>query len=288
MYDFVYSITSHENVECLADLILNIKKYNKNNKFLIVIHGNNYIKQNFINTFDYVILNEQVTEKGKPCWQITDAHIQNFLLLQKKEIQFKTIVLLASNCMFTQQIPNNLYKDKLIKSLEDPIDFNCDHTVDSRQNWWWPTVYEHTAYVNFFKHIGMRGGPHEGCYFSYELFDNITKFILKHKIDDIYKTKLKTYWPYEETVIPSLEYYFTGHVKQGIIYKAWQDPIDIYPTVENFNKTLNWWRVPEADLNFKKEIQMFYMSECAYFWGVKRVPRDMNHPYRKYINSLPE
>jgi hypothetical protein len=258
-YDIVYSILAHENSEFLLKLINNIKKYNKNYKILILFHLNDELYDTFKPNIENVLINDIHYNKKTFHHSLTKAHLDNYNYLIKNNIDFKNIILLASNCMFIKQIKlNNKYNDTNdISKCEGDIDkLDKHHSGIFMNNKYWVDCFKRD-------NICIEQTQLEGSKYSKKLFGKISKYIEDNKFFDNIEQELQI----EEILFVSLcKYYNSG------IY-------DLYGKVFWNNPGYGATEFDIDNIRNDKENQI-----CI----VKRVPRDINAELIKYIDRLPE
>lgn len=255
-----YSILCHENIECIFDLIQNIKKYNKNYKVSIVLNINNYlnnlIKEKEIKLPKNVIINTDISDKRLFTSTILKGHISNFNYI--KDLDFDYFCLLASNCMFIRDI-NYKYIDTFYNKKYDVIKKGDGFKVQS--GWHWTKIYRNTKIMNILKekNIALYGSQHEGRIYSKYMFNEIFKEINKLEIFNLIQMETV----FEEFLLSTFEKYLYG-INVPVICKIfWSNP--------NYKASIN-------DIeNIRKEDSNISI--------VKRVFRKMDDPIRKYINS---
>jgi hypothetical protein len=253
MIDIIYSLLCHESPECIDNLIDNIYKYNKNYQIKIVLHLNKKLFNNYSN--EKVIINSIFYDKNINHSSIIKAHLENFNLIKNKEL-FKFFIPLASNCMFIK----NLNLDfKINFKLNN---YTCkDNHLKNYHPSWGINILKNEKLLNFFKNnkIILHKRQHEGTILPFELINKIYDFIYQNKLFDLITFETK----FEEILLPTLEKYFTNIFMPQICKVYWKNQ-DYLPTIEDINNELS----------------------NNHIFIVKRIPRDINHPIRKFINEL--
>ena len=261
MYDIIYSVLAHESIECLLNLIENIKKYNKNNNYLIILNLNNYLfdKININKNNKNLIIYPKPIEKKINSYLLLYSHILNFNYLKSNNIKFNYFMFLASNCMFIKQMPKiiNIYDDKIKITKSDKINnftLNWFHTNNFLKNNKILKLFE----IN---KIGIYNNQHEGQLYTYFMLNTIIDFIEKNNIFNIIEKDTV----FEEILPYSLCYYFFN-IKPKLYCKVFWNKPYLEPNIDDINILIN--------------------SNEGNSYIVKRVPRDIQHPLRKYINNL--
>lgn len=262
-YDIAYSLICHENKELIIDLINNIIKYNSNIKFIIIIHLNDEMYNEFFNYKNCnLIINDIHYQKKKISFDITRAHFENFNLLIKNNILFKNFIFLASNCYFLKSIEKNT-----IKTINPLNEVKKTNTIsyENIKNWYFKTnVYKNTKILELFKFnsIELRKGQIEGRTISYNTMYLINNFITINNVEKL----IENLFPFEEMLIPTLQYYFTGNDQSNIICKVFWNNKNYYPSISDINNVI------------KNQTNIY----C-----IKRIMRDKNCIIKNYIDNLP-
>ena len=81
-YDIIYSITAHESVPSLRNLIENIFLHKFNYKVGIILHLNSFMMEAFETNIQDVYINNIYYDKYRFNHTILKAHIENFLFLK--------------------------------------------------------------------------------------------------------------------------------------------------------------------------------------------------------------
>ena len=261
-YDIIYSIIAHENPESLHSMIYNIKKFNKDINILICLNLNNMMYKNFdINDYNYVVINTNYYDKMIHTHHIMKAHMDNYFYLCDNNINFNSIMLLASNCMFVKHmlLPQNT--TVYYNVHEEETDLN------SLNDWSNFTYFkENNKIINMFNdmRIQLKITTHEGALYSNILFDKICNFIIDYNIINMIEKEMC----FEEIIFPSLEAYFNN----GVMVKRY---CKIYWMNYNFTPTID-------------DIKELLANNVDDFYIVKRIPRilrNKNNSLVKYINT---
>ena len=260
-YDLIYSIIAHESPEVLTNMIENITKYNNNNSFLIILHLNEFMYNEFKSIDNKVIINPIYYDKNKHHHILTQAHLENFNYM-KQHYKFNNFMLLASNCMFIKQIEHIKQKKNSnnIYTINEKTDI---HKL--RKEWRFFVQFSYNKQiVDIFQNnrIKILHESHEGATYNFHLMNRIYNFIYDNKIFDLVEKEMC----FEEVLFPSLERYFNGKLVNRYC-KVYLYQHNSTPTIEDIIKLLN-----------KDGIQ------CI----VKRVKRNMQHRIRQFINKLDE
>jgi hypothetical protein len=268
MYDIVYSIIAHEDIQCVLDLLKNIFSVHEcKYKIFVILHLSDelFLKRDEINKFSKdVNVNPSHFNSKLPSFDLVKKHIENFEYVDSI-IKFKIFSYVASNCMFFKS-PDRLYIENMIKEkIEQPIeDYSCMNNTD---NW----VHSGGMKKNDLlkeKLCGKIGFYHstiEGWTCNYTIFKEIVKFIKDFDIENIITEQ--TVW--EEVIFESIKRYLTG---KGC---------DCMCKVFYYQESIT------------KEQFDFYVSNKgeSNICSLKRIPRNMNDPIRLLFRerfNLPE
>jgi hypothetical protein len=134
-------------------------------------------------------------------------------------------------------------------------------------DWHWPTMKKNQKIlkvlgdndVGLFENGKSQHKQHEGAVLSYDVMDKISDFIIKNNIFSIVESDTC----FEETLLPSLENYFTGVVSDRICRVFWEN--------QHFSPSMS--DILDTCVNGNQYI-------------VKRVNRYMDDPNRILINYI--
>jgi hypothetical protein len=258
-YDIIYSLTVHEYPDVINDTLRNIKKYNINNKILIILHANINIYKTFIpdnDIKDITLINPKPYDKNLFTMSLLKAHFDNYEYLIQKGIQFKFMMLLASNCMFCKQMPKMTNVEPLrITTQRYTKAMHKNNDAD------WPPFYCNKKIFRILRNndVGITKSQHEGCVLSWDLAECMNKYLRINNVFNLVEKETQ----FEEILLPSLEIYFQGSIGYRYCKVYWENP--------GYMATRN-------DIS---EIINSNNNVCV----VKRVPRDLNSDIRKFINN---
>jgi hypothetical protein len=231
---------------------------------MIIIHLNDEMYNELI---DYknenVIINNIYYSKNKFSFDITKAHFENFNLLINLNKSFNNFIFLASNCYFLRNINNYdiLSIDLLDKPLKNKI---ISFDFENIKNWYfYKNVLKNKKIINLFQlnEIEIRNGQIEGRCISYNIMMLIYNFIIVNNIEKI----IENLFPFEEMIIPSLQYYFSKNDTSNIICKVFWNNKNYYPSIKDIDDVI------------KNELDIF----C-----IKRINRNKNCIIKNYIDNI--
>ena len=252
-YDIIYSILFHRNINYVNNCIENIKKYNKNNKFLIIAHLSDelYKKKKLINKKN-VIINPLHFNKKKFGITILKAIIDNFEFLKNNKINYNYCMTLSSSCRFIKQTPtfNNKNNFDNIFHLYDPIVlYESTHSSMILNN----EIYNIFDKLNMY----LLTGQISGRLFSKNLINKVCNFFRNYNIFNKIQYDNVVF---EEILLPTISnYYMKGEQK---LFCHIFTEISLIPTISELKKK---------------------MIEIPSLFLVKKFPEDLNHPIYQLI-----
>lgn len=252
--DIAYSITVHESIECVIDLIYNICYFNKENKIIIILHPNNLIYEQLkpIHLPNFVMINNKPSIKSRCTYSIMKAHIENFNSI--KHCNFEIFCLIASNCMFVKQVS----MDK-IKTIVKPItQYNQQYEHVGITNTNMDDFTKNDKILEIFKthNIAIKKCFHEGSVFRYDVFEQIVQFIETTNIE----ANIEHDFVAEEILLASVENFITNTNAKRIC-------------------TFTNGHLPKT-----KDINNIIADPNAF--SIKKIPRIINHRARLLVHQL--
>jgi len=202
-YDIIYSLTVHEAIDCLFELILNILFFNKSIKCGIILHCNefmyNELKKHKLP--QCVFVNPHYYPKQRHTYSILKAHLDNFNYLSA---QFEYFCLLASNCMFLKEVTMDYIKN--INNSTTSI------FCDTKQQ-----MIDNNPLLKQFminNEIANNANWHEGALFSRDNFKQIYDYINDNNIEKLIVTNITA----EEIILASIEIKLFNYCHPRICY----------------------------------------------------------------------
>ena len=193
MKTIIFSLLCHENLDCIKDLILNIKLNFYFFKSYILISSKELIyslrdNYNFDETIILVNVRGDINIWGKV--DIFYKHVMHMKYLYDNNIQFDYFWFLASNEYFIKNITNEFLENNIIKIYGDkPYDNNYDNYynnfINSRDDWiWYNEIRKDDNTMNIFKEnkLYFHNIIHESIVLNNSLIYEIMKFFLDKKI----------------------------------------------------------------------------------------------------------
>jgi hypothetical protein len=259
-FDCVVSITVHEEVLCVKDLIDNIFTLCKM-KTAVVLHCNDYmydicnahfkeIKNVFVNPIHWNKETEPIA--------LIKSHLENFNLMNK-EYKFEYFIWLASNCLFVKPFTLENIKNKEMYTLEIEKNYST---------WHFPCFFKRDKHImDILKdnQIEIIGREHEGAVMTYEQMVKISDFVYKHQFD---KTGAVGISCLEEVIVPSLEKHFSETNEIYRINKAFWRVMNCTPSVSQIEHILSInpkiYTVKRVPRKYDNAVRSFYRQKYGY------------------------
>jgi hypothetical protein len=185
----IFSLTAHENLECLIDLLINIKKCFVHYEILILLSLTEYLYNEKLQTFDYVKC-VTIRKQELPIWgniELFNQHILNIKYIYDNSINYDFFWMVASNEMFIKIIPPDFLDNNSIKIIhkKEPIDeINYDiyfKDIMNNQQWYWTDLAKKDTYFmdyiyksKFILHFCQHEGLVLSCNIILEIFNEYT------------------------------------------------------------------------------------------------------------------
>lgn len=259
-YDIVYSITYHEQPICILDHFMNILTFNHLYKIFIVcsINENVYNELKNIKLPPIIVIHPYIrSPHARMLWNtnLFAAHMNNFELV--KHIKFNHFCTLASNEMFIKNINLPDIENKIVLTKKEFVPASPEKIIDKLQSW--------VHYKPFLNNFGMCSFfiknelepfslQHEGLMLPKHIMYEVSTLYKKDNFNN--KTINMQDFLLEEVFIPT---YIHNHYNFNNYVLTQRDFDSYHISMEEINKT---------DL-----------------YSVKRVPRSIDHPVRRYIRE---
>lgn len=213
MKTIIFSLLCHENLDCIKDLIINIKLHSYNFKSYILISSKELIyklRDNYDFDENVIIVNVRgdINIWGK--MDIFQKHVMHMKYLYDYHIYFDYFWFVSSNEYFIKNITNEFLENNVIKIFDtknpDPnYDIYYNNFINTPDNecWiWFQKLKKDHNTLNIFKNnkIYFHEIIHEGIVLNKNLIDEIMIFFLENKI---YEHSSYRDYPMEEIFIKS-------------------------------------------------------------------------------------
>jgi hypothetical protein len=142
----IFSLTAHENLECLFDLLINIKKCFVHYDILILLSITEKLNDEKLKTYDYVKC-VTIRKNTSSIWgniDLFNQHILNMKYIYDNNITYDYFWFVASNEMFIKIIPPdflNNYSIKIINKKQQNNNLNYEkyfkNLIENQAKWHW-------------------------------------------------------------------------------------------------------------------------------------------------------
>jgi hypothetical protein len=248
-----FNILVHESNECILNLIQNIKKYVLSPLFILHVNPSFSFNSNIFSDIENLYINSKRYDYKYYDTQIGIIN-SNYQYLIDNHIQFDYFVIIPSNSLCVKTGLEN-YISKFDAGFYHR---KHDGTYGKlfKNEYTFPIFKKYPDMQTEMKYISNV----DGCFFKKDIYQKIYEMT-----KDTYDPNIRIPCHHEEFLYPILLEYLetTKNIKLS-------DSI-CYINLSNLSVNIN-------------EIESTIKNPEHYF--VKRVPRIINHPIRKYINSL--
>lgn len=269
----IFSLTAHENLECLVDLLINIKKCFINYEILILLSLTEDIYNETLQTFDYVkcvtIRNNSMSIWGNI--ELFNQHILNIKYIYDNSIKFDYFWMVASNEMFIKIIPPDFLDNNAIKIInkKEKInggEYNRYYRNLIKKNQWnnfhWIEIAKNDKYFMLYlynKKFILQAYQHEGIVLSSDLVLEIFNEYNNNKLYE--KSTFKDYVMEEFFISTYLinMYHLTCYKAFCLRYNYLNKNLSSFEEIEN-------------------NLESHHVS-------IKPVQRNFNDPLRVYIRN---
>jgi hypothetical protein len=157
MYRIIFSLTAHENIDCLYDIISNIKKVFLYYDITILISLTYDLNENFDNNkFDFVKV-VSIRDNTYEMWGNINLFHQHILIIEyifKNKLEYDFLWFVSSNEMFIKIVPPNFlnnYSMKIINSKDKVNDKDYEiyysNLLNTENNWLWIELLKKDNYM---------------------------------------------------------------------------------------------------------------------------------------------
>jgi hypothetical protein len=193
----VFSLTCHENIDCIIDLINNINKCFEDFNIYILISTNETINSQIIKlNLSKNIIIVSVRDNRHNIWANIDLfyqHIKNIIYLKNNNIRYDYFWFIASNEYFIKKINSKFLENNIIKNYtkkelsNDEVKNFYDYFLKNSHEWHWYNILKFDNYtINILKenNIILQYGRHESLVIPSHLALEIAEFYEKLKIQE--------------------------------------------------------------------------------------------------------
>lgn len=171
----IFSLTAHDDLECLIDLLINIKKCFVHYEILILLSLTEKLYNEKLKTFDFVKC-VTIRQDMSSIWgniELFHQHMLNIKYIYDNSINYDYFWMVASNEMFINIVPPDFLDNNAIKILnkkkkisDDNYSVYFNRLVNNISNWSWielakkdtnfmTYLYENKFMIHFCQHEGL-------------------------------------------------------------------------------------------------------------------------------------
>lgn len=197
MYNIIFSLTAHENIDCLYDLIDNIKKAFVNYNITILISIPKRLNDIFDRKYHFVKI-VTIRDNNYELWGNINLFNEHILIMEymfKNNLDCDYFWFVASNEMFIKPVPEyfiekyslKIFNNKdTIKDTEYELYYN--NLINKKHSWFWiESMKKDTHILNYFyknKFI-IIGRQHEGIVLPFNL---VLEVFNEYKCNKLYES----------------------------------------------------------------------------------------------------
>ncbi len=148
--DIVYSVTCHESVECVEDLVKNILFYNQKYNVIILFHTTPSLMislSHCLSKYNNVFIPGS-SYKIKFTSDIPQGHVENMRYCLEANLNPQYFIMLASNCMFHKMITQEELNQENLQPMKL---LTTDEIEITTKGWWWPHFYQNSKVIQILK-----------------------------------------------------------------------------------------------------------------------------------------
>jgi len=219
MVDIIYSISCHEEPDCVIDMIQNIFYYNKDICCNIVVNTNVHmfdeLKKRQIES-PCVFLEDNPTNKRIESYDILKSHISNFLYCRKNAITSTFFIPLASNCMFHKPVCLNTISSSVVNSIHTSYKVNYN-------KWHWRNFFKNPRMIHTLESSGISEfypSQHEGVVIPYDIMGQIVDLTIEKNLEQLVEYNTV----FEEIILSTLYIHISGKQLYSLCKVFWNKP----------------------------------------------------------------
>jgi hypothetical protein len=270
----IFSLTAHDNLECLCDLLINIKKCFVHYDILILLSITENLNDEKLKTFDYVRC-VTIRDKNSKIWGNIDLfhqHILNIKYIYDNSISYDYFWFVASNEFFIKIIPPDFLNNHAIKIIDKKQKndigydsyFNYIMNNDTTQCDLFENAKKDDNYMNYLyrNKFLFTICQHEGTVLSSDI---ILEIFNEYNTNELYEKSTFKNYIMEEIFIPTYlmnKYILSNDMLSNTFCFRFKYSLGEYASYETIEKNLNSFHV-----------------------SIKPVIRQYNNSMREYIRN---
>lgn len=269
----VFSLTAHENLECLYDLLTNIKKCFIHYDILILLSITENLYDEKLKTYDFVKC-VTIRPNNFQIWgniELFNQHILNMKYIYDNNITYDYFWFVASNELFIKIIPPDFLNNNCIKKLhkkqinDDDYDTYFKNLMNNTHSWNWidsakkDKHFMNYLYANKFIFVSCQ---HEGLVLSSDI---VLEIFNEYNTNKLYENSTFKDYVMEEIFISTYltNKYELSHSNTFCF---------IYSYTMSYNYDTSYEEI-------EKNLECHHVS-------IKPVKRDYNNPVREHIRNM--
>lgn len=194
MCKIIFSMTAHESVDCLHDLIVNIKKAFVHHDICILLSLTQWLNDSFNNSYEFVKI-VTVRDNNLPIWgnlNLFQQHILNMGYLIANNIEYDFFWFVCSNEMFIKVVPEDYMVNSALKIIDvkpqlsdQEYEIYYNQFITSQHSWMWIEYMkkdEHMMHYLRENKFMLHSMGHEGMVLPYHLVSEIYTEYVKNEL----------------------------------------------------------------------------------------------------------
>jgi hypothetical protein len=285
MKTIAFSLTCHENIDCVLDLLNNIYYYSTDFNIIILISTNKHINEEIkkCNVPENVII-VNVRENEFNIYKniyLFYEHILNIKYLLNNDIKFDYFWFVSSNEYFIKKITEDFLQKNIVKirgvrnKLSDSFmdEYYKEFTSETKYDWYWfNEIKKDTYFIDVLRKnkilIRNMSCDHEGLVLTKELTYEIMSSYLHYNINE---NSTNPNYTMEEIFI-----------KSYLNSKYFITKINVFCS-KNLQSLLDSIKGNEKEENYEKIFKELYDDE--YCISVKPVTRIYDYSFREFLRN---
>ena len=247
MCKIIFSMTAHESVDCLHDLIVNIKKAFVHHDICILLSLTQWLNDSFNNSYEFVKI-VTVRDNNLPIWgnlNLFQQHILNMEYLFANNIECDFFWFVCSNEMFIKVVPEDYMDNYALKIIDvkpplsdQEYEIYYNKFITDQHSWMWIEFMkkdEHMMHYLRENKFMLHSMGHEGMVLPYHLVSEIYNEYVKNEL--YAQSDFKGY-VMEEIFVPTyiLNKYTVNNLEENCFrYVYTQGYIDYDTIMRNLN-----------------------------------------------------
>jgi hypothetical protein len=271
----IFSLTAHENVECLCDLLINIKKCFVHYNILILLSITENLNDEKLKTYDFVRC-VTIRENNLNIWgniELFQQHILNMKYIYDNSINYDYFWMVSSNELFIKIISPDFLNNYAIKIVDNKqqieIDYD-DYFINKVNNWeWYVMAKQDKHFVEYLyrNKFLLRASCHEGLVLPSNI---VLELFNEYKTNELYEKSTFKNYVMEEIFIST-------YLTNKYIISNNMSSNDVFPDTFCFRYKYTLGNDASYEI-IEKNLKCHHVS-------IKPVIRNYNNSMRLYIRN---